>query len=67
MKDAETTAFGVAPPHAELGRLEPLVGAWEAEDQHWTASSARGFRSEAARRSIGSTAATSSCGATRRP
>jgi hypothetical protein len=33
MKDAETTVFGAVPPHPELKRLEPLLGAWEAEDQ----------------------------------
>jgi Protein of unknown function (DUF1579) len=27
----EPTAFGVAPPHPELKRLEPLIGAWTTE------------------------------------
>jgi hypothetical protein len=26
------TEFGIAPPHPELKRLEPLVGTWRAED-----------------------------------
>jgi hypothetical protein len=29
----EPTAFGAAPPHPELKRLEPLLGNWKAEDQ----------------------------------
>lgn len=33
MQEAETTAFGVAAPHPELKRLEPLVGSWTAEEQ----------------------------------
>jgi hypothetical protein len=27
------TEFGVAPPHPELKRLDPLLGSWKAEDQ----------------------------------
>jgi Protein of unknown function (DUF1579) len=33
MQNEIPTAFGVAPPHAELKRLEPLLGNWTAEDQ----------------------------------
>jgi Protein of unknown function (DUF1579) len=33
MHDEELTAFGVAPPHPELKRLEPLLGKWSAEDR----------------------------------
>jgi Protein of unknown function (DUF1579) len=33
MPDEELTAFGVAPPHPELKRLEPLLGTWKAEDR----------------------------------
>jgi Protein of unknown function (DUF1579) len=33
MHDEELTAFGVAPPHPELKRLEPLLGTWKAEDR----------------------------------
>jgi Protein of unknown function (DUF1579) len=33
MHDEEMTAFGVAPPHPELKRLEPLLGTWKAEDR----------------------------------
>jgi hypothetical protein len=27
------TEFGVAPPHPELKRLDPLLGSWKAEEQ----------------------------------
>jgi hypothetical protein len=33
MHDEELTAFGVAPPHPELKRLEPLLGSWTTEDR----------------------------------
>jgi hypothetical protein len=33
MHDEELTEFGVAPPHPELKRLEPLLGNWKAEEQ----------------------------------
>jgi Protein of unknown function (DUF1579) len=33
MHNEELTAFGVAPPHAELKRLAPLLGNWKAEDR----------------------------------
>jgi hypothetical protein len=33
MHNEEPTAFGAAPPHPELTRLEPLLGNWKAEDQ----------------------------------
>jgi hypothetical protein len=33
MHDEELTAFGVAPPHTELKRLQPLLGDWKAEDR----------------------------------
>jgi hypothetical protein len=33
MHNEERTPFGVAPPHHELKRLEPLLGNWKAEDQ----------------------------------
>ena len=29
----DTTAFGSPPPHRELKRLEPLLGAWNAADR----------------------------------
>jgi hypothetical protein len=32
VQDEATTIFGVAPPHVELKRLEPLLGTWTAED-----------------------------------
>jgi hypothetical protein len=32
LQDEDTTAFGTPPPNPELKRLEPLLGAWEAED-----------------------------------
>jgi hypothetical protein len=31
MENEATTAFGVAPPHPELKRLEPLLGTWTSE------------------------------------
>jgi Protein of unknown function (DUF1579) len=33
MHDEELTAFGVAPPHPGLKRLDPLIGTWKAEDR----------------------------------
>jgi hypothetical protein len=33
MHNEERTAFGEAPPHSELRRLEPLLGNWRAESQ----------------------------------
>jgi hypothetical protein len=31
MQNGDTTAFGVAPPHPELTRLEPLIGNWTSQ------------------------------------
>jgi hypothetical protein len=44
MQNEAPTAFGVAPPHAELKRLEPLLGNWRAEIRRWKAFSARASR-----------------------
>jgi Protein of unknown function (DUF1579) len=33
MHSEELTEFGVAPPHPELKRLEPLLGNWKAENR----------------------------------
>jgi hypothetical protein len=33
LQDEDTTAFGAPTPDPELNRLEPLLGAWEAEDR----------------------------------